>query len=80
MSLKSTHVDTRLLVQPNDDIDQEMEEAATEVTAGTTEEDTGEDALFDPNLVCPVRNKQYRIGEIQLFKAHVGKCDGTNLM
>ena len=55
-------------------IDQEMEEAAAEVTAGTTEEGTREDAPFDPNLVCPMCMKQYRIGEIQLFKAHVKEC------
>ena len=72
--------DTRQFVHDNDlekDIDQDMEQAAAEVTAGTTEEGTREDAPFDPNLVCPMCMKQYRIGEIQLFRAHVGKCDGT---
>ena len=72
--------DTRQFVHDNDlekGIDQDMEQAAAEVTAETTEEGTREDAPFDPNLVCPMCMKQYRIGEIQLFRAHVGKCDGT---
>ena len=55
----------------------EMQEAAIHVTVETQEEGSREDAPFDPNLICPTCMKQYRIGEVQLFKAHMGKCNGT---
>ncbi len=32
---------------------------------------------LDPNLVCPLCNKQFRIGEIQAFRSHVQTCTGT---
>ena len=28
----------------------------------------------DPNLTCPVCGRQFRIGEIQMFKQHVHQC------
>ena len=33
---------------------------------------------FDPNLVCPMCNKPFRIGEIQRFRTHVNQCEVTN--
>ena len=71
---------TRLLVEQNalhDNIDKDISEAAAEVTEVTQNEKEREGAPLDPNLVCPMCMKQYRIGEIQLFRAHVNKCDGT---
>ena len=32
---------------------------------------------YDPNLVCPFCNKQFRIGEIQKYKHHVETCNGS---
>lgn len=32
---------------------------------------------YDPNLVCPVCNKPFRIGEIQKYRTHVKGCKGT---
>ena len=71
---------TELLVKPNglqDGIDREISEAAAAVSQVTREEGEREGAPLDPNLVCPMCMKQYRIGEIQLYRAHVNKCDGT---
>ena len=34
-------------------------------------------APFDPNLVCPVCRRQFRIGEIQKYRQHVTYCQGT---
>ena len=71
---------TRLLVEQNalhDNIGKDISEAAAEVTEVTQNEKEREGAPLDPNLVCPMCMKQYRIGEIQLFRAHVNKCDGT---
>lgn len=33
---------------------------------------------FDPNLVCPMCRRQFRIGEIQKFRRHVNTCTGTD--
>ena len=33
---------------------------------------------YDPNLMCPMCMKKFRIGEIQKFKRHVNTCDGTD--
>jgi hypothetical protein len=33
---------------------------------------------YDPNLLCPMCMKRFRIGEIQKFKRHVSTCDGTD--
>ena len=30
---------------------------------------------FDPNLVCPMCDKPFRIGEIQRFRTHVNQCE-----
>ncbi len=71
---------TQLFIVHNElqeDIDRDISEAAEDVTAVTQEESEREGAPLDPNLVCPMCMKQYRLGEIQLFRAHVNKCDGT---
>ena len=33
---------------------------------------------YDPNLICPMCIKKFRIGEKQKFKRHVNTCDGTD--
>ncbi|XP_064386017.1 uncharacterized protein LOC135334661 isoform X2 [Halichondria panicea] len=71
---------TELLVKPNglqDGIDREISEVAAAVSQVTRKEGERDGAPLDPNLVCPMCMKQYRIGEIQLYRAHVNKCDGT---
>ena len=35
-------------------------------------------APFDPNLICPMCRKQFRIGEIQKYRQHVKLCCGTS--
>ncbi len=39
-----------------------------------TREPTKKQVPHDPNLVCPVCNKQHRLGEIQKFRIHVKNC------
>ena len=71
---------TELLVKPNvlqEGINGEISEAADAVSQVTRKEGEREGAPLDPNLVCPMCMKQYRIGEIQLYRAHVNKCDGN---
>ena len=34
-------------------------------------------APFDPNLVCPMCRRQFKIGEIQKYRQHVKTCHGT---
>ena len=34
-------------------------------------------APLDPNLICPMCRRQYRIGEIQKYRQHVKLCHGT---
>ena len=73
--------DVRHFVHGNDigkGIDQDMEQAAAEMTSETTEKGTLYVSPFDPNLVCPMCMKQHRYREIQLFRAHVGKCDSDD--
>ena len=62
-------------------IDKDIEHFAAEVrdkVSGSREHIvTNTDRPFDPNLVCPMCNKAFRIGEIQKFRAHVNQCEGT---
>ena len=32
---------------------------------------------FDPNLTCPICNKMFRVGEIQMFRKHVDTCSDS---
>ena len=63
-------------------IDQVIQEVATDVVKLTgdkrAKEVTNFDAPFDPNLVCPMCDQQFRIGEIQKYKHHVPKCKGSS--
>ena len=72
---QETSVQENILLQGiDDDIHQAVEEVQKE------EEDENEASLsevpFDPNLVCPLCMKQFRLGEIQKYRRHVGKCQG----
>ncbi len=34
---------------------------------------------FDPNLVCPQCDQQFKLGEIQKFKKHTDNCTGPTV-
>ena len=63
--------------QVDDDIHREASKVRQEVSGGRRHIKTDHQRPFDPNLVCPMCRKQFRIGEIQKFKHHVNTCDGT---
>ena len=69
----TTVLENLLLQGIDDDIHQAVEEVQKE-------EDENEAFLsevpFDPNLVCPLCMKQFREGEIQKYRRHVGQCQG----
>ena len=50
-------------------------EAITKRGGGVSSE--GDAIPLDPNLVCPLCDKMFRIGEIQKFRRHVDTCTGT---
>ena len=58
-------------------IDDDIQQAAEEVQK---EDDESEASLsevpFDPNLVCPICMKHFRLGKIQKYKRHVAVCVG----
>lgn len=62
----------------DDEIHQEASEVMQQVSGGRRHIVTDRQRPFDPNLVCPMCMKQFRIGEIQKFKHHVNTCDGTD--
>ena len=63
-------------------LDDEIQQCAANVireVSGNQGEDLENNARpFDPNLICPMCMKKFRIGEIQFFKRHVNTCDGTD--
>ena len=64
-------------------LDDEIHEHAVKVmreVSGKRLEESGDESgrPFDPNLICPMCMKKFRIGEIQYFKRHVNTCDGTD--
>ena len=68
----------RLQDKVDDDIEREASEVMQQVSGGRRHITTDRQRPFDPNLVCPMCMKQFRIGEIQKFKHHVNTCDGTD--
>ena len=62
----------------DDEIHQQAAEVIQEVSGGRREIKTDNQRPFDPNLVCPMCRRQFRIGEIQKFKKHVNSCTGTD--
>ncbi len=59
----------------------EIQEMASNVLFHQNEsdkQDTNELAPFDPNLVCPMCDRKYRIGEIQKFRKHIlNNCESA---
>ena len=62
----------------DDEIHQQAAEVIQEVSRRRREAKTDPKRPFDPNLVCPMCRKQFRIGEIQKFRRHVNTCTGTS--
>ena len=64
-----------------ENIEREIAQVAADVWAEVSGESvrqkTEMQAPVDPNLVCPLCLRQFRIGEIQKFKKHVENCDGV---
>ena len=58
-------------------IDRDIKEAAELVTQeGEVMESMAPEAPFDPNLICPLCMRNFRVGEIQKYKKHVNTCQG----
>ena len=72
------HFQNRLQNLVDDEIHQEASEVMQQVSGGRRHIVTDRQRPFDPNLICPMCMKQFRIGEIQKFKHHVNTCDGTD--
>ena len=56
-------------------IDRDIKEAAELVTQeGEVMKSMAPEAPFDPNLVCYLCSKSFRVGEIQKYRKHVERC------
>ena len=73
-----TQFENPLVKELDDEIHQQAAEVIQEVGGGRRAAKTDHQRPFDPNLVCPVCRRQFRIGEIQKFKRHVNTCTGTD--
>jgi hypothetical protein len=61
----------------DDEIHQQAAQVIQEVSGGRRAANTDPKRPFDPNLVCPMCRRKFRIGEIQKYKKHVSTCTGT---
>lgn len=59
-------------------IDDEMEMAKEFVVKEDNEENSLSEVPVDPNLVCPLCLRQFKLGEIQKYRRHVNKCPGKS--
>ena len=57
------------------DINKDIKEAAQYVIH-EGEEAIANEAPFDPNLICPLCMRNFRVGEIQKYRKHVNSCSG----
>lgn len=75
--LEDSMMDENVLVER---IDSEISHMAADVQEEVSMRNermwTMEQKPFDPNLVCPMCGRRFRIGEIQKFRRHVSGCDG----
>ena len=62
----------------DDDIHKQAAAVIKQVSGGRHQVKTDIQRPYDPNLICPMCMKKFRIGEIQKFKRHVNTCDGTD--
>ena len=73
-----TQYENPLQKELDDEIHQQAADVIKEVSGGRRNVKTDRQRPFDPNLVCPMCRRQFRIGEIQKFKKHVNTCTGTD--
>lgn len=72
-------ISTAQFVKPNilqDDITKAIKDAADKVKEGDLDPNLFPDAPFDPNLICPLCMKNYKVGQIQPYRKHVATCAG----
>lgn len=62
----------------DDDIHKQAAAVMKQVSGSRHQVKTNVWRPYDPNLICPMCMKKFRIGEIQKFKRHVNICDGTD--
>lgn len=62
----------------DDEIHEEASEVIQEVNGRRFEDSVERRRPYDPNLVCPMCRKRFRIGGIQKFRRHVNTCTGTD--
>ena len=73
-----TQYENPLQKELDDEIHQQAADVIQEVSGGRRNVKTDCQRPFDPNLICPMCKRQFRIGEIQKFKKHVNTCTGTD--
>ncbi len=71
---QNSNVQENILLQG---IHRDIKDAAKFVIhEGDELESMAPDAPFDPNLICPLCMRNFRVGEIQKYKKHVDTCQG----
>ncbi len=71
---QNSNVQENILLQG---IDRDIKDAAKSVFhEGDELESIAPNAPFDPNLICPLCMRNFRVGEIQKYKKHVNTCQG----
>lgn len=73
----AAHFENPLQKEVDDEIHHQAAEVIQEVNGGRRDIKTDLQRPFDPNLICPMCRKNFRIGEIQKFKKHVDTCTGS---
>ena len=73
--LQPPSVNLKLGVEPQGLTRATVEESGLRVTS--IPKSLSRQAQLDPNLVCPMCRRQFRIGEIQKYRQHVKGCHGT---
>ena len=73
-----TQLENPLLKKLDDEIHEEASEVIQEVNGRRFEDSVERRRPYDPNLVCPMCRKRFRIGGIQKFRRHVNTCTGTD--
>ena len=69
------HTDLSSPMTLDDEIQQHAADVMREVSGKQQEEPGNSNRPFDPNLICPMCLKKFRIGEIHLFRQHVICCN-----
>ena len=73
-SLMADQHSNKLSTIINDDIGDVAAKVREQVSGSRERTVTNTERPFDPNLVCPMCQRRFRIGEIQKFRRHVNSC------